>query len=197
MNSYQQNPKSDNVSQFLLDMFLEPYKENCKYLKKAQVQYSNVGIPKKSQKVDEAEWIIKGEFSIPDSCYIADTGHFNAVEFNICYNQLCYILMAYLVDNKLLDAMKHWDLKTYKERQLSNCLIAKFSSTFKKQINARQFQGLLAINKSSFRGNLIILKTSCVFYDEYEGWAEGDVTIAILNNELVENSGCVKKTVLA
>ena len=36
----------------------------------------------------------KGRFSIPDSCYIDDTGHFNAVEFNICFNQLAYVPSA-------------------------------------------------------------------------------------------------------
>ena len=36
----------------------------------------------------------KGRFSIPESCYIDSTGHFNAVEFNICYNQLAYVLFA-------------------------------------------------------------------------------------------------------
>jgi FcoT-like thioesterase domain len=195
MNCNQQSPKSKDVSQLLVDMFLEPYKDNCKYLKNAQIQDPNDRISiNKLQKKDEVEWLIKGEFSIPESCYIADTGHFNAVEFNISYNQLCYILIAYLVDNQLLDAMKSWNLKTYKDRQLSNCLIAKFSSVFKKQINARHFQGLLSINKSSCRGNLIILKTSCAFYDDYEGWARGDVTIAILNNELVETIEPVKKT---
>ncbi|WYL98460.1 MAG: FcoT family thioesterase [Gloeotrichia echinulata CP02] len=196
MNSNQQSPKLNDVSQFLLDMFLEPYKDNCKYLKNAHIQDSKDGIPlHKWQNIDETEWIIKGDFSIPESCYIDDTGHFNAVEFNICYNQLCYILVAYLVENKLLDSMKYWDLKTYKQRQLSNCLIAKFSSKFKKQINARRFQGLLSINKSSSRGNLIILKTSCAFYDDNEGWAEGDVTIAILNE--VETIEPVKERAIA
>ncbi|MEO1375819.1 MAG: FcoT family thioesterase [Cyanobacteria bacterium J06635_10] len=79
--------------------------------------------------------------------------------------------------------MKDWNLETYKCRQLSDFLIVKFSSTFKKPINSNNFQGVLSINKVSARGNLIMLKTSCAFYDDNDGWSEGDVTIAILNSE--------------
>ncbi|MEO1375818.1 MAG: FcoT family thioesterase, partial [Cyanobacteria bacterium J06635_10] len=51
------------------------------------------------------------DFSIPESCYIDDTGHFNSVEFNICYNQLFYIIIAYLIKNQLLEVMKDWNLE--------------------------------------------------------------------------------------
>ncbi|MEM9272244.1 MAG: FcoT family thioesterase [Cyanobacteria bacterium P01_F01_bin.143] len=175
MNIEQEFVKVDNIDQNLLDRFIEPYKGHCKYLQKAQVQY-----PKSS---DNGQWFVQGEFSIPDSCYIADTGHFNAVEFNICFNQLCYVMVAYLIEHNLAEAMAGWDIETFKSRQLSHCFIAKFSSAFKKPINARNFQGTLAITKFVARGNLIMIKNSCAFYDHHEGWAEGEVTIAILNDE--------------
>ena len=165
----------DDINQSLLNRFIEPYKEHCKYLQKAQFQYPELA--------DHGRWFVQGEFSIPESCYIDDTGHFNAVEFNICFNQICYVAIAYLIQNNVAEAMQGWDLETYKRRQLSDFLIVKFSSAFKKPINARNFQGTLSINKCSARGNLIMMKTSCAFYDNHEGWAEGDVTIAILNGE--------------
>ena len=167
--------KIDNVDRDLLKRFIEPYKKHCKYLKKAQFQYP--------ESPDLGRWFFQGEFSIPESCYIADTGHFNAVEFNICFNQICYVAIAYLIQNNLVEAMEDWDLETYKRRQLSDFLIVKYSSAFKKPINARNFQGSLSINKCSARGNLIMMKTSCNFYDNNEGWAEGDITLAILNGE--------------
>ncbi len=184
MNINQEYIKVDDVNQDLLDTFLKPYKESCKYLKKAQFQY-----PIQSDLIDKNKsdvrslWFIKADFSISESCYIDDTGHFNSVEFNICYNQLFYIIIAYLVQNDLLEVMKNWSLETYEFRHLSDFLIVKFSSAFKKPINSNHFQGALSINKVSARGDLIMLKTSCAFYDDNGGWSEGDVTIAILNSE--------------
>ncbi|MBO3457406.1 FcoT family thioesterase [Aetokthonos hydrillicola Thurmond2011] len=183
MNIKQKFTKIDDVNHNLLSRFLEPYKENCQYLKKARFQYlEQSDSSDKSKNSSHNLWSIQADFSIPESCYIADTGHFNSVEFNICYNQLFYVKIAYLLDNKLLDVMKDWDLETYKRRQLSDFLIVKFSSTFKKPIDSSSFQGSLVINKSTARNNLIILKTSCTFYDKNGGWSEGDVTIAILNS---------------
>jgi hypothetical protein len=198
MNINQNFAKVDEVSQDLLDRFLEPYKENCKYLKKAQFQY-----PESSHLLEESKsehqglWLIKGDFSIPESCYIVDTGHFNSVEFNICYNQLFYIMIAYLVDKNLLAVMRDWDLEIYQNRQLRDFLIVKFFSTFKKPINSDNFQGTLSINKCSERKNLIMLKTSCAFYDKNSGWSEGDVTIAILNSKSEKTVANSHESVLA
>ena len=184
MNIDQKISRVDDVSQDLLDVFLEPYKDNCKYLKKAQFQNAeSSNLLEKSKSATQGLGIIKADFYIPESCYIVDTGHFNSVEFNICYNQLFYIMIAYLLENNLLEVMKDWDLETYKRRQLSDFLIVKFSSTFKKPIDSRNFQGNLSINKCSARSNLIMLKTSCAFYNKNGGWSEGDITIAIVNSE--------------
>lgn len=198
MNINQEFLKADEVSQDLLDTFLKPYKENCKYLKNAQFQYPVANDLIEKTKGDiRSLWFIKADFSIPESCYIDDTGHFNSVEFNICYNQLFYIMIAYLVQHQLWSAIKDWNLETYKFRQLRDFLIVKFSSTFKKPINSNHFQGALSINKVSVRGNLIMLKTSCAFYDDNGGWSEGDVTIAILNSENEKTIDNHRKSVLA
>jgi hypothetical protein len=197
MNIHQKFAKVDDVRQDLLKVFLEPYKEDCRYLKQAQFQYPDSSdLINKSKDDEQGLWFAKADFAIPESCYIDDTGHFNSVEFNICYNQLFYIMIAYLVEHNLMKEMKNWDLQTYKRRQLSDFLIVKFFSTFKKQIDSSNFQGTLSINKCSGRGNLIILKTSCAFYDDNGGWSEGDVTIAILN-EPKKTIGSDRATVLA
>ena len=178
MNTQQTFSTVEEVSQELLATFLSPYKENCRYLKRARFQHP-VGATGHEQ-----SWRINGDFAIPESCYIDDTGHFNSVEFNICYNQLFYIMIAHLVQHKLLAAMNDWDLTTFKRRQLSDFLIVKFSSTFKQPMNSDCFQGTLSINRCSARSNLILLKTSCAFSDHQDGSggeSEGEVTIAILN----------------
>ncbi|MGD1808687.1 FcoT family thioesterase [Dapis sp. BLCC M126] len=183
MYIYKENIETDRVNQDLLQTILEPYKEECRYLKNAEFNFpESINFPEKLKNNDRVIWYLQGDFAIPESCYIDDTGHFNSVEFNICYNQLFYVLIGYLVKHKLWDVMGNWDWETYKHYQLSNFLIVKFASKFKKPINSDKFHGTLSINKYSARKNLIILKTSCSFDDENEGWSEGDVTIAVLNN---------------
>lgn len=82
-NSGQENPKHNSIDvnndPSLLAQVLNPYKAHCKYLKSAQVT-------KEGDPHDGGRVIGRCEFSIPQSCYIDDTGHFNSVEFNICYN---------------------------------------------------------------------------------------------------------------
>jgi len=184
ININQKFANVDNVSPDLVEKFIQPYKENCKYLKQARFQYletTNLSAIYESR--NENIGYMQADFSIPESCYIADTGHFNSVEFNICYNQLFYLTIAYLVKNKLFQAMADWDLETYQYYQLSNFLITRFSSAFRKPINSDNFQGTLVINKCSTRGHLIMLKTSCAFYDRSGGWSEGDINIAVLSKE--------------
>ena len=164
---------------------LQPYKDHCKYLKHAQVRRH----PRET-KIDsyigcEPVYCVEGEFSIQQSCYIADTGHFNSVEFNICYNQLAYVLVAHLLDNQLLDALRDWNLETYRRRQLADCLIVRFNSVFRKSIDPTSFLGVLSIDKWSARGSLVILSTTCSFFDEHGGRAHGDVTLAILKRKLL------------
>jgi hypothetical protein len=183
MNISQKLTQTKDVDRSLMDIFLEPYKDSCKYLKKARFQYLDRDEWTDKSRTEDLSWSMKGEFSIPESCYIDDTGHFNSVEFNICYNQLFYVTIAHLISNKLLKVMQDWNLETYKRRQLSDFLIVKFSSTFRKQINSDRFEGSLSFNKQSVRGNLIMLKTTCSFCDHNDGLSEGEITIAILNSK--------------
>ena len=100
--------RAEEVSKDLMGIFLAPYKSDCQYLKRALFYYPpqelsgrDLGFIKGD--LSGADFgFIKGDFKIPESCYIDDTGHFNSVEFNICYNQIFYILIAYLVQQQLL-----------------------------------------------------------------------------------------------
>ena len=127
----------ETVDRLLLERFLSPYKPDCQYLKHAQFYYPPDGLDKKSL------GFIKGDFAIEESCYIDDTGHFNSVEINICYNKIFYVLIANMLQNHLLMKMSDWDLEIYKRRQLSDFLITRFSSTFRKPVDARAFQVML------------------------------------------------------
>lgn len=161
------------VRDALLQRILIPYKDHCKYLKSARLL---------AVAADQDECVrIQGDFSIPESCYIASTGHFNSVEFNICYNQLVYVLLGHCIEQGLCPELGEFDLESYFRRQLPDILIVNFASTFKRPIHSPAFQAELVIRRFVRRGELMMIKTACWFYDGRGGRAEGEVTLAIVD----------------
>jgi hypothetical protein len=159
------------VAPQLLARVLQPYKPHCRYLLGAAVR-----------RVRSAGCIAaaSGTFAIPESCYIASTGHFNAVEFNICYNQLTYCLLAQCIEDGTLEIFDGWTLADFSCRQLSDYLIARFFSEFHKPINATRFHGEVEIAQVAARGGTTFMKTVCRFTDPQGGRAAGGATIVIL-----------------
>jgi hypothetical protein len=160
----------------LLPLVLRPYRTHCRYLKTAVVE---VG--------EDPGLTVSGDFAIDESCYIDDTGHFNAVEFNICYNQLAYYLIAKSVQEGLLPVFREWALDDFWRLQLANILITEFRSRFKREMRGKRFSGSVSVTdvvrleKSDRWNPLIVLYTSCRFWDELGGLCRGEVKIAITN----------------
>jgi hypothetical protein len=168
----------------LLPRVLRPYlAKKCQYLKTAVLEVGQNRMP-----------TVSGDFEIGESCYIDDTGHFNSVEFNICYNQLIYYLIAKSVQEGLLPALRGWTLDDFWRAQLPDILITSFSSSFKRKMQSRRFFGSVSVvdvvraEKSAWSQPLIVLHTSCRFWDEPPanrgvpgGLSVGKVTIAITN----------------
>jgi len=153
---------------------LQPYRENCCYLRDAEVQ--------KAPGVAQAH----GRFAIDESCYIADTGHFNAVECNICYNQLGYYLLAICIDRTLFACLEPWTLADFWQRQLSDVLIYDLHSHFRRPINPRDFQGTVTFQEPRVvtrtgKAPMLYIHTSLAFWDDRGGAADGTVKIAVTN----------------
>lgn len=155
---------------------LRPYRQHCRYLKRATILFDSSSSTMAWQSMTS-----RGEFSIDQSCYIDDTGHFNAVEFNICYNQLAYVHLAYCIQQHLMPALAAYDLATFYEKQLSNYLIGNISSHYRAQINPRNFFGEVKVSSARSRPKLSILNTECTFSDESGGSSYGEVKLAVLS----------------
>ncbi len=156
-----------------IDKVLIPYHDHCHYLKKVSF---------KEDKDNQANSIVaEGEFSIMESCYIDDTGHFNSVEYNICYNQLTYMFLAYTIKNGMVPELQHYSLDLFFEKQLSHILIIEFHSHFKSPINARHFFAAFGIKEIAHKTNFTLVKTYCNFNDNDNGKSTGEVTLAILH----------------
>jgi hypothetical protein len=164
----------------LLERVLRPYKPDCRYLRTTEVvEAGNLLLAE--------PFVQRNEFAIDESCYIDDTGHFNAVEFNICFNQMFYAAAATLVADGIPGPFQRWSLEDYWERQLPNILITDFSSRFRRPINARAFSGELRLTRAVQRASvddkpgMLIISTDCRFWDAAGGAADGQVRIVILD----------------
>lgn len=165
----------------LLTRVLKPYRaKNCEYLKSITVTAD--GDPDDNSTVSA-----KSEFEIPESCYIDDTGHFNSVEFNICYNQMAYYVIAKSVKERLMRPFSQWSMDDFWHRQLNDILITDFRSAFRTQMRGRLFQGeidvvdIAAWDGSDVRDPLVVLRTKCRYWDEHGGDSRGEVSAAITN----------------
>lgn len=165
---------------------LLPYKPQCRYLKSARI--TDPGEPR-----DNGRAVCSGEFDLPESCYIDSTGHFNAVEFNICYNQLGYYLFAKAIQEGLMKPFAGWTLDDYWKRQLSHFLIIDFHSTFRRALTESRFSGEFSIvgirerEASATKRALILVDTECRFWDESGGDCSGSVKLAIPDPPLIHN----------
>lgn len=157
----------------LLDRTMNPYRtKRAIYLESAQVGQS------------DGRLIAEGSFSIDEPCYIDDTGHFNAVESIICYNQLMYFVLASAVRDRAIDALSHWDLADYWQHQLPDVLIYRQSFRYRRPIGSQGFTGqfqIVDIDESSLSRDMLKLATTISFSDPSGGSCDGAVDLTLVN----------------
>ncbi|MFI7098968.1 FcoT family thioesterase [Streptomyces sp. NPDC050161] len=156
----------------ILDKVLQPYKEHCKYLKSADVTAAD-GVAS-----------TRCTFSIPESCYIDDTGHLNSVEVNICYNQMAYYTAAAAVKWGLLEEFSGWTMDDYWKRLLPDMLITRFQARFRRPVDPRAFGGEVVFNRLQRRASrvgdpLLMINTTHRYYDDAGEGCGGEVTLAL------------------
>lgn len=162
------------MSEGLLAATLAPYSaKGCRYLREAEYLPADAGSPGLPA--------AQGLFGIPESSYIQDTGHFNAAEFVVAYNQLFYCLLAEAVDRGHVPGLEAWTLADLHARQLPDVLIQQCTSQFHAPIDARSFTGSITVDSMRLvqrRRRYVQLETSAMFRDlpgrEQRGGAAGD-----------------------
>jgi len=162
---------------------LKPYRDHAKYLKSAEItQFCDK--PAAADFNGDTKLITaKGRFSIPESCYIDDTGHFNAVEFNICYNQLAYVMFGKCVDAGLMHRLRRekvdvLSFSEFKRQQLPAMMIVSIESRYFKQLKSDDFTGELVLTKVSSVGGAWFFFTTMTFADRDGVKAKGSVVLA-------------------
>ncbi|XTZ15800.1 FcoT family thioesterase [Micromonospora echinospora] len=138
--------------------------------------------------VDQAADTVEGQatLSIAESCYIQDTGHLNAVEVNIAYNQMLYYTIARAVRDRLHPVFADWSMEDYWRRQLADILIVHLSSTFRAPIDRTAFSGSFTLRRARQRRlrpdrpATIMLDTAFRFWDAHGGSCSGQVDVAVV-----------------
>ena len=159
----------ESISSRIVDVMLEDYYSNCRYLKEAF--YGKRG-----------DYVgAEGVFEIPSSCYCESTGHFNAVEFLICFNQLTYTMLSEAVERGDMPELGADCVEDFKKLQLVGSYITKIKDiSFKRKIDPRSFSGNVEIqSRKSMRG-ANFYKMKGMFADENGGNAFGLMNIAIV-----------------
>jgi hypothetical protein len=157
----------------LLDQTMQPYRgKEAVYLLSSAVEASDGVV------------VARGDFGIDEPCYIDDTGHFNAVESIICYNQLLYFLLAYSIRDRLVPQLAHWTMEDYWTRQLPDVLIHRQSIRYRRPIASHGFSAVLRldeVDEKALGRSMLRLATSVTFTDAGGGLAEGAVQIVLVN----------------
>lgn len=171
-----------DISDAFLADILEPYRPDAKYLKSAQINHFK---HKATTEIEEKETGLmtgSGRFSIPKSCYIEDTGHFNAVEFNICYNQLAFVLFGKALQLNILQSLRfdsaNLSFADFKRQQLSSMMIVSIDSHYYKMLKSDDFQAELTINRISAVKGAYFYFTTIAFSDVEGVKSKGSVLLA-------------------
>jgi hypothetical protein len=177
-----------DISDTFIAAILKPYRVNAQYLKSAQIIHFSDKVATSNAAFVKGT----GRFAIPESCYIDDTGHFNAVEFNICYNQLAYVLFGKCIELGVLQKFNKklgdktvsglsMSMTDYKRRQLPSMLIVGIEGVrFFKELKSGDFSGALSINRVAPVGGAYFFFTSIAFADSEGVKAKGSVVLAFV-----------------
>ncbi len=171
-----------NMEESLRRRVLEPYTPQSRYVVRATMtQVGNGGSPREE---DPTSWLrLDADCAIGDPVYIEPTGHFNAVEFNITYNQMLYLALAEAVQRRLLPDLAHWTLDDFFRAQLPDVLIADYQAKFHHPIRSGDYAGWFSILESTpiERSNMLLLRTAAGCSTPAGGHCEARCTIAIVN----------------
>ncbi len=174
------------ISDAFINRILVPYRENAKYLKSARIlDYYDAGVSEAPAGGNPPLVTIEGRFSIPESCYIDDTGHFNAVEFNICFNQLAYVLFGKCIQSGIFHRVVFdWEQRvnlsfdSFLKYQLSSIFIARIEGNFLKPLDSKNFSARLTINRIMWTAQTAFVHTQISYNDSKGVKSKGGVLLA-------------------
>lgn len=134
------------ISKQLVDGVVRPYREECRFLRAAFLEYPKV----------------RGVFLIgPTYYHVPSLGHATDIEIQLCLNQLAYIGVAEAIRNKLIPELSGLN---FEELRRENMLILESRKRFRRPIKTDvEINGELEISKWRCFNNLILAYTNFQF----------------------------------
>lgn len=165
---------------------MNPYRaKDCIYLTSSEVEVrADHPVDGVAASAGPAGIVGRGTFRIGESCYIDDTGHFNAAEFVISYNQLMYMSLCETVASGANPVFEGWTIDDYWARQLPDVLIQQLDTRYSRPINARDYRAefrVTGVDTSRLDRGILKLRTEVEFTDDHGGRARGQVLLALTN----------------
>ena len=179
---------TEEIPAFLLKRVLAPYHKDAIYVKRQWIDSDGA-----NPAVIGGGLRGRAELSIPKSCYIADTGHFNAVEFNICFNQIGFLYAAHCVIRGVLPQLQV-DFLLYERLKMPGMLILELRSRFGRAIDPSHFHGELYLTRMEEKPTFWMFDCAVRYWDESGGEADGEVTIAFLKASQIHKGTAKRQT---
>jgi hypothetical protein len=173
LGSLEPHDQTTPIEEDLLVRVLEPYSyKGCRYLLDARYKATPDSV------------LAYGNFSISESAYIRSTGHFNAAELILCFNQLAYCAFAPAILNEEIPVLRGWSIENFFDNQLPNMLIKSTASRFRRPINAQRFSARLLCQDFRLierRVRYLLVPCAIEFSDDIGGSASAEVELAGFN----------------
>lgn len=169
------------IAEDLRERVLRPYLPVSRYVRRARLaRPQSPGVPRSNA---PESWLrLDADCAIQAPCYIESTGHFNAVELNITYNQMLYLCLAESMRLGLFGEPA-WTLEQFFQAQLPNVLITDYQAKFRRPMTSAKFTSWFMLESVQVnpQRNMATLKTRCAASNGGVDANEAHVTVALVD----------------
>ena len=169
------------IADDLRERVLRPYLPVSRYVRRARLERPmHSALPRSNA---PASWLrLDADCTIQAPCYIESTGHFNAVELNITYNQMLYLCLAESMRLGLF-GKPAWSLEQFFQAQLPNVLITDYQAKFRRPMTSAKFSSwfMLESVQVNTKRRRAMLKTRCGASNDGTDANEAHVTVALVD----------------
>ena len=148
-----------NISEEIINKAL------CTYINKGTRYIQTATI----EKSEDDTVTLECTFNISESCYLSPaSGHFNAVEAIMCFNQMLYVALLGGIQHQLYSFYEHISPDIFNQNRRKVYILDIENIHFKKQVDNKSFYGKLILKKKKIIKNQIYIDCSFGYSNDFE-----------------------------